>query len=194
MINRILRPDTIYRKLYYTKRSNFFRVFFYFIVVDTTIVFSFLLPSSSNNYLPPVNKYLPNERRIQNLLKHLWWYFLRKIMVFSRYFQKKAPSWMFGRVLNTPLPTSKRGVWKRVLQENKVRQMSPYNKHFLPPYIRIHPCAYQGMRNVLFSENFTCFVFLEHVLSFAFSLYYLFIFTLFTVDLKLLIYTKKIFV
>ena len=169
-------------------------MYFFILLLLIRLLFFPLLPSSSNNYLPPVNKYLPNERRIQNLLKHLWWYFLRKIMVFSRYFQKKAPSWIFGRVLNTPLPTSKRGVWKRVLQENKVRQISPYNKHFLPPYIRIHPCAYQGMRNVLFSENFTCFVFLEHVLSFAFSLYYLFIFTLFTVDLRLLIYAKKIFV
>ena len=35
------------------------------------------------------------------------------------------------------------------------------NKHFLPP--DTHTCTYQGVRNVRFSENLVCFVFLEHL-------------------------------
>ena len=40
---------------------------------------------------------------------------------------------------------------KRVFQENKVSQI-----------FRNFTCAYQGVRNVRFSENLTCFVFLKH--------------------------------
>ena len=35
------------------------------------------------------------------------------------------------------------------------------NENFLL-LIRIHTCAYQGVRNVCFSENLLCFVFLKH--------------------------------
>ena len=33
---------------------------------------------------------------------------------------------------------------------------------FLIPLIRTHTCAYQGIRDVRFSENLSCFVFLKH--------------------------------
>ena len=46
---------------------------------------------------------------------------------------------------------------KRVFQENKARQ----NKHFLPPDMQTY-VAYQGIKNVRFSENLTRFVFLKH--------------------------------
>ena len=46
---------------------------------------------------------------------------------------------------------------KRVFQENKARQ----NKHFLPPDMQTY-VAYQGVKNVRFSENLTRFVFLKH--------------------------------
>ena len=47
---------------------------------------------------------------------------------------------------------------KRVLQENKARQIS--RKTNIPyPLIHKRTCAYQGVRNVHFSENLVCFVF-----------------------------------
>ena len=36
----------------------------------------------------------------------------------------------------------------------------PKNKH--SPPIRTYTCAYQDVRNVRFSENLACFVFLKH--------------------------------
>ena len=37
----------------------------------------------------------------------------------------------------------------------------PKNKHYLPPDTQTY-VAYQGVRNVDFSENLSCFVFLKH--------------------------------
>ena len=37
----------------------------------------------------------------------------------------------------------------------------PKNQHFLPANTCMY-CAYQGIRNVRFSENLVCFVFLKH--------------------------------
>ena len=52
-------------------------------------------------------------------------------------------------------------VSKRVFQENKARQI--FRKTNISyPLIRTRTCAYQGVRNVPFSENLTCFVFLKH--------------------------------
>ena len=48
---------------------------------------------------------------------------------------------------------------KRVFQENKARQI--FRKTNIS-YPLIRTCAYQGVRNVRFSENLTCFVFLKH--------------------------------
>ena len=50
---------------------------------------------------------------------------------------------------------------KRVFQENRARQI--FRKTNISyPLIRTRTCAYQGVRNVLFSENLACFVFLKH--------------------------------
>ena len=50
---------------------------------------------------------------------------------------------------------------KRVFQENKAHQI--FRKTNISyPLIRTRTCAYQGVRNVRFSENLTCFVFLKH--------------------------------
>ena len=48
---------------------------------------------------------------------------------------------------------------KRVLQENKARQI-PRKMNISYPLIRTGACAYQGIRNVRFSGNLACFVFL----------------------------------
>ena len=50
---------------------------------------------------------------------------------------------------------------KRVFQENKARQIFPKNE-ISHPLIRTRTCVYQGVRNVCFSENLACFVFLNH--------------------------------
>ena len=50
---------------------------------------------------------------------------------------------------------SQNGCFKRQSTPN-----FPKNEHFLPP--DTHTCAYQGVRNVRFSENLACFVFLKH--------------------------------
>ena len=48
---------------------------------------------------------------------------------------------------------------KRVSQENKARQI--FRKTIISyPLIRTRSLAYQGVRNVCFSENLTCFVFM----------------------------------
>ena len=50
---------------------------------------------------------------------------------------------------------------KRVFQENKARQI--FRKTNISyPLIRTRTPAYQGVRNVPFSENLVCFVFLKH--------------------------------
>ena len=50
---------------------------------------------------------------------------------------------------------------KRVFQENKARQI--FRKtNISNPLIRTRTCAYQGVRNVGFSENLAFFVFLKH--------------------------------
>ena len=50
---------------------------------------------------------------------------------------------------------------KRVFQENKARQI--FRKTNISyPLIRIRARAYQRVRNVRFSENLACFVFLKH--------------------------------
>ena len=49
---------------------------------------------------------------------------------------------------------------KRVFQENKARQI--FRKTNISyPLIRTRTCAYQGVRNVRFSENLASFVFLK---------------------------------
>ena len=49
---------------------------------------------------------------------------------------------------------------KWVFQENKARQI--FRKtNISNPLIRIRTCAYQGVRNISFSENLACF-FLKH--------------------------------
>ena len=49
---------------------------------------------------------------------------------------------------------------KWVLQENKARQIFKKKKNISYHLIRIRAFEYQGVRNVCFSENLACFVFL----------------------------------
>ena len=50
---------------------------------------------------------------------------------------------------------------KQMLQENKARQI--FRKTNISyPLIRTRMCTYQGVRNVQFSKNLACFVFLKH--------------------------------
>ena len=52
-------------------------------------------------------------------------------------------------------------ILKQVFQENKALQI--FRKTNISyPLIRTRTCAYQGVRNVRFSENLACFVFLKH--------------------------------
>ena len=53
---------------------------------------------------------------------------------------------------------------KRVFQENKARQIFRVT-NISYPLIRTRTCAYLGVRNVSFSENLPCFVFLKHPFS-----------------------------
>ena len=49
---------------------------------------------------------------------------------------------------------------KRLFQGNKARQI--FRKTNISyPLIRTRTCAYQGVRNVRFSENLMCFIFLK---------------------------------
>ena len=57
---------------------------------------------------------------------------------------------------------AKNQISKRVLQETKARHISR-KTNILYPLIRA--CVYQGVRDVRFSENLACFVFLKHLLS-----------------------------
>ena len=50
---------------------------------------------------------------------------------------------------------------KRVFQQNKARQI--FRKtNISNPLIRARTCTYQGVRNIRFSGNLACFVFLKH--------------------------------
>ena len=56
---------------------------------------------------------------------------------------------------------AKERISKRVFQESKARQI--FRKTNISyPLIRTRMCAYQGVRNVRFSENLACFAFLKH--------------------------------
>ena len=105
-------------------------------------------------------------------------------------FATKAPSLMFDEVLNTLLHSKHPSAlitriycfyfelcpsilsWIRQKgesqnggkQENKVRQIFRRKKRtFLTHwYAHVRTCAYQGVRNVCFSENLAYFVFLKH--------------------------------
>ena len=48
---------------------------------------------------------------------------------------------------------------KRVFQKNNTSNFRKENISY--PLIRARMCAYQGVRNIRFSENLTCFVFLK---------------------------------
>ena len=58
--------------------------------------------------------------------------------------------------INSSVIRAKGQISKPVFQENKERQNSAKNEHFL------RTCAYQGIGNVRFSENLARSVFLKH--------------------------------
>ena len=53
---------------------------------------------------------------------------------------------------------------KRVFQENKARHIFRKTNAFTPWYPNVRPCVYQGVKNVCFSKNLTCFAFLKYPL------------------------------
>ena len=59
------------------------------------------------------------------------------------------------------LPENNLEMSKRVLQENKARQIFQ-KTNISNPLIRSRVCLYQGVKNSSFSENLACFVFLYH--------------------------------
>ena len=71
------------------------------------------------------------------------------------------------QVINIISNKANRRISKQVFQHNaellnfpKNKMLNfPKNEHFLPP---IRTCAYQGVRNVRFSEILACFLFLKH--------------------------------
>ena len=63
------------------------------------------------------------------------------------------------------------GISKWLLQKNKACQVFWKTKIYFSR-IRIRTCACQGVRNVSFSENLACFVFLEHPFWDSFLPYY----------------------
>ena len=56
---------------------------------------------------------------------------------------------------------AKRRISNRVFQKNKARQIFR-KKNISYPLISTRTRAYQGVRNICFSENLVCFVFLKH--------------------------------
>ena len=71
-------------------------------------------------------------------------------------------SWLFPNSNLHSVGNKVKGrISKRVFQENKARQIFQ-KTNISYPLIRTRTCAYQGVRNVRFSENLACFVFLKH--------------------------------
>ena len=63
-------------------------------------------------------------------------------------------------ILTSSVIKQKGSTSKRVFQENKARQIFRKTNIFYP-LIRTRACAYQGVKDVRFSENLACFVFLS---------------------------------
>ena len=53
---------------------------------------------------PEPSPEVSNQRPIQNLFEHLKWSFLQKLLTAFKLFSQKAPSLMFGWIVNTSLP------------------------------------------------------------------------------------------
>ena len=79
-------------------------------------------------------------KRIHNLVKYLRW--------------RKKKLHLVGN-------NAKGRISKRMFQESKARHIFR-RTNISYPLIHTHTCAYQGVRNVCFSENLSCFVFLKH--------------------------------
>ena len=77
---------------------------------------------------------------------HTFWIFLETFIVFIGW-EKQYKRW----------------ISKRVLHRNKACQIFWKTiTSYPPPLICTYTCAYQGVRNIHFSGNFVCFVFLKH--------------------------------
>ena len=76
----------------------------------------------------------------------------------SLWFHAFKGSWEYQKIVGNK---AKGRISKRVFQENKACQI--FRKTNISyPLIRTRTCGYQGVRNVCFSENLACFVFLKH--------------------------------
>ena len=101
----------------------------------------------SKENLVPLNKICPTFCAFESLLT-------RKSIRFVAFCPEPQEYYFIGN-------KAKGRISKRVFQENKTRQI--FRKTNISyPLMRTRTCAYQGVRNVHFSEIFTCFVFLKH--------------------------------
>ena len=74
---------------------------------------------------------------------------------------KKHPTLTKGKTSQLVGNEAKGWISKRVLQEHKARQIVR-KTNISSPLILARTCAYQGVRNVRFSGNLACFVFLKY--------------------------------
>ena len=74
---------------------------------------------------------------------------------------KKHPTLTKGKTSQLVGNEAKGWISKRVLQEHRARQIVR-KTNISSPLIRTRTWAYQGVRNVRFSRNLACFVFLKH--------------------------------
>ena len=98
---------------------------------------------------------------------NFWHFTIVFFVIWTRCSQMKINNYLLILIPHLKLPVfvgnkAKGRMSKRVFQENKARQI--FRKTNISyPLIRTRTCVYQGVRNVRFSENLACFVFLKHL-------------------------------
>ena len=98
---------------------------------------------------------------------NFWHFTIVFFVIWTRCSQMKINNYLLILIPHLKLPVfvgnkAKGRMSKRVFQENKARQIfRKTNISYL--LIRTRTCAYQEVRNVRFSENLACFVFLKHL-------------------------------
>ena len=134
-----------------------------------------LYPKTASHYIYPDEDYLHSGTSFQRVNGPKRNYFiihpdfvsentgrrlLDKKKLDKRYFgESKVAYWYIFCDLNCLGCWDSSDFSKRFLQENKARQIFQ-KTNISDPLIRTRACAYQGIRNVSFSENLACFVFL----------------------------------
>ena len=94
--------------------------------------------------------------------KLMEWSFPQKLSLKSIQIIWGNPYMFLSRIYEYFVGNKAKGrILKRVFQENKARQIFRKTNIFYP-LIRSRTCAYHRVRNVHFSENLACFVFLKN--------------------------------